>query len=99
MFFRFSTLGLKDRLISKNRGGNMRKIALASAAFVFCLASCASLADSPTAIFKGFIAAAKKRDASAMKKYLSRDSLNIVKSAAGAASKTEEEFLTSMAEA
>lgn len=54
--------------------------------------------DSPTASYKAFFAAAKKKDVTAMKQYLAEDFLKTVKEAAKYGGKSEDELLATFSE-
>lgn len=65
---------------------------------VLCLACSMFGGDSPTAVFKAFVSAAKVKDLTTMKKYLSDDALKSLKDSAKSGGKTEDEILAMASE-
>lgn len=85
--------------IEKTSVEKITKSLLAPAALtLFCLACSLFGGGSPTAVYKAFLAAAKKKDTAAMKEYLSEDSISMLKSAAKSGGKSEDELLSSFSE-
>src|SRR5256714_8096377 len=61
---------------------------------IFALAACNLLSPSPTATFKAFYEAQKKKDVDGMKKTLSKSSIQMIETAAKAQGKTVDKALT-----
>jgi hypothetical protein len=83
----------------KNETTNLEKAAkyLIAPAILLLFSLACSLfgGGSPTAVYKSFAGAVKKKDAAAMKKYLSEESLQDLRTAAKSAGKSEDEMLAS----
>jgi hypothetical protein len=66
---------------------------VAVAALVFAVVACNLTSSSPTATFKAFYEAQKKKDVPAMKKTLSKGSLDMIEKAAKATNKSTDDAL------
>ena len=67
---------------------------LAVASLLFALVACNLTSSSPTATFKAFYEAQKKKDVDGMKKTLSKSSIQMIETAAKAQGKTVDKALT-----